>query len=221
MKDQEQIIKRILEGEAELFRLLVDFYHNRIFVLTRGFVHVVQTFFAEAGADLIIGTHPHVVQDAEDITQETFINAFVSLGSFKGKSDFSTWLYRIAINTTYSFLRKKSRSATNNKKIDSAIEVTNDKRAEWANGQIDMRESGRDPYEIISEKQINELIYREIDRLPTSQRTAFVLSRVEEMSQKEIAKVMNSSVHAVESLLQRAKKRLKIELTPIIYENRS
>lgn len=201
MKDQEQIIKRILEGEAELFRLLVDFYHNRIFVLTRGFVHVVQ--------------------DAEDITQETFINAFVSLGSFKGKSDFSTWLYRIAINTTHSFLRKKSRSATNNKKIDSAIEVTNDKRAEWANGQIDMRESGRDPYEIISEKQINELIYREIDRLPTSQRTAFVLSRVEEMSQKEIAKVMNSSVHAVESLLQRAKKRLKIELTPIIYENRS
>lgn len=201
MKDQEQIIKRILEGETELFRLLVDFYHNRVFVLTRGFVHVVQ--------------------DAEDITQETFINAFVSLGSFKGKSDFSTWLYRIAINTSYSFLRKKSRSATNNKKIDSAIKETNYKSAELANGKIDMRERGRDPYEIISERQINELIYREIDRLPKSQRTAFVLSRVEEMSQKEIAKVMNSSVHAVESLLQRAKKRLQIELTPIIYENRS
>lgn len=200
MKDQEQVIKRILEGETELFRLLVDCYHNRIFVLTRGFVHVVQ--------------------DAEDLTQDTFINAFVSLGSFKGKSDFSTWLYRIAVNTTYSFLRKKPRQATNNKKIDSAIEETNDKRTEWANGQIDVRERGRDPYETTSQKQINELIYREIDRLPTSQRTAFVLSRVEEMSQKEIAKVMNSSVHAVESLLQRAKKRLKIKLIPIINESR-
>ncbi|MFA6770807.1 MAG: sigma factor, partial [Bacteroidales bacterium] len=64
MISDEKIIEKVLEGETDLFRLLVERYHERIFILLRGFVHQIE--------------------DAEDVTQETFIKAFISLGSFKG-----------------------------------------------------------------------------------------------------------------------------------------
>lgn len=185
MKDLDKVIERILVGETELFRLLVDCYHHKVFVLIRGFVHQEQ--------------------DAEDLTQETFINAFVSLGSFKGKAEFSTWLYRIAVNTTYSFLRKSQRE-----KMSPFLASENGKENE--------KEKGKSPYQQTSERQINEFIYKEIDRLPNNQRIAFVLSRVDGMSQKEIAKVMGVSVSAVDSLVQRAKRKLKEKLKFLIDE---
>jgi len=66
---------------------------------------------------------------------------------------------------------------------------------------------------------VQELIYREIDRLPQRQRVAFIFSRLDEMPQKEIAQIMSLSVHAVESLIQRAKKQLKEKLISVINEN--
>lgn len=197
VKDLDKIIERILEGETDLFRLLVEYYHNRIFILIRGFVHQEQ--------------------DAQDLTQETFINAFVSLGSFRGKSEFSTWLYRIAVNTTYSFLRKRERAIP--------FLINRDKGQGGKVGGVWMRKDfmpigkEKSPHDQASERQINSFIYKEIDRLPKNQRTAFVLSRIEEMSQKEIAQVMGVSVRAVESLLQRAKRNLKSKLKIILDES--
>lgn len=189
MIDQEKIIARVLEGETEMFRLLVELYNERIFILARGFVHQVQ--------------------DAEDLTQETFLNAFLALGDFKGKSEFSTWLYRIGINTIYSYLRKKQRRSV----ITYYETFVNNISEQFHSNKNDT------PHKILTTKQTEEIIYRAIDKLPPNQRTALILSRLDGLSQKEIAEVMSLSVHAVESLLQRGKKQLKIKLIPIINEH--
>jgi len=190
MIDQEKIITRVLEGETEMFRLLVELYHERIFILARGFVHQIQ--------------------DAEDLTQETFLNAFLALGDFKGKSEFSTWLYRIGINTIYSYLRKKRRRLVINY-YETFVNIVSEPFQTNKNDT---------PHKILTTKQTEEIIYKEIDKLPANQKTALVLSRLQGLSQKEIAEIMSLSVHAVESLLQRGKKQLKIKLIPIINENK-
>lgn len=189
MISEDKIIERVLDGETEMFRLLVERYHERIFILSRGFVHQVQ--------------------DAEDITQETFLRAFISLGSFRGGAEFSTWLYRIGINSAYSFLRKREKRT-----IFSFYES---KIGAIAN----LLQTNKDdnPHRLLSSKEVQELIYKEIDRLPERQRVAFIFSRLDDMSQKEIAKIMSLSVHAVESLIQRAKKQLKEKLISVINEN--
>lgn len=189
MISDEKIIDKVLEGETDLFRLLVERYHERIFILSRGFAHQEQ--------------------DAEDITQETFLRAFMSLGSFKRKSEFSTWLYRIGVNTAYTFLKKRNR-----KKIFSSYESLKETIIDFTHTNINDT-----PHKDLLSKELQELICKEIDKLPIKQREAFILSRLDQMSQKEIAHVMSLSVHAVESLIQRANKKLKEKLTKIINEN--
>lgn len=190
ISEEDKIIERVLEGETDLFRLLVERYHERIFVLSRGFVHQIQ--------------------DAEDVTQETFLRAFISLGNFKGECEFSTWLYRIGLNTAYSFLRKRSR-----KSILSFYGSKHEVNIEL------LPSNGNDtPHKLLISKESMELICKEIDRLPIKQREAFILSRLDQMSQIEISQIMSLSVHAVESLIQRAKKKLKEKLILIINENR-
>lgn len=176
MISEDKIIERVLDGETDMFRLLVERYHERIFILSRGFVHQLQ--------------------DAEDITQETFLRAFISLGSFRGSSEFSTWLYRIGINSAYTFLRKREKK--------SILSFYESKVGAIAN--LLQTNKNDNPHRILSSKEVQELIYREIDRLPQRQRVAFIFSRLDEMPQKEIAQIMSLSVHAVESLIQRAKK---------------
>ncbi|WP_321335479.1 RNA polymerase sigma factor [uncultured Bacteroides sp.] len=86
-KEERQYIQRILDGETELYAVLLDRYSRSIYLL------IVQMV-----------SHP---EDAEELVQDTFLKAFRSLGRYKGESRFSTWLYRIAYNVTISFIRKK------------------------------------------------------------------------------------------------------------------
>ncbi|MHC1780686.1 MAG: RNA polymerase sigma factor [Bacteroidales bacterium] len=186
--NEERIIEYVLNGETEMFRLLVERYHERVFILSRGFVHSRE--------------------DAEDVTQDTFLKAYISLGDFSGRSEFSTWLFRICINTSLSQVKKKNKRfflVEYSEKLKSFLEQFSHDKSET-------------PYSILSEKERREIIYKEIDKLTEKQKIAFVLSRLEELSQKEIAKIMMISEHAVESLIQRANKQLKNKLKSIIDE---
>ncbi|MBK7099695.1 MAG: RNA polymerase sigma factor [Sphingobacteriales bacterium] len=82
MSDSE-IIKNILEGNNADYKLLIEKFQNQIFRVAIGFVHNKE--------------------DAEEITQDVFVKAFRNLSSFSGKSSFSTWLYRIAVNQSINF----------------------------------------------------------------------------------------------------------------------
>lgn len=87
--NDEEIIRRCLDGETDLYRALVERYRDRIYNLSYRFV----------------GNH----HSAEDIAQETFIKAFTSLEYFRWEARFSTWIYRIAVNKCKDFLKNRRR----------------------------------------------------------------------------------------------------------------
>ena len=86
--DDSEIISLILDGDRQIFRMLVEKYQSMVFRTCMGFLHNKD--------------------DADDLTQEIFIQAYQSLKSFKGKSSFSTWIYRIAVNASLNRVRKNS-----------------------------------------------------------------------------------------------------------------
>lgn len=142
----------------------------------------------------------HNRQEAEDLAQEIFIQVYVSLSGFKRRSAFSTWLYRIVINAALNMLRKKSKIAF--------VDLTTLNNTHFA-----MFKNDRDnPEQVLIETEDNSLLKEALDDLPDKQRAAIVLSYFNEMSQKEIAQVLDTTEGAVESLLQRAKKNLRKKL---------
>ncbi len=138
----------------------------------------------------------HQKENAEEITQDVFVKAYYSLKSFQGRSAFNTWLYRITVNLCLNFLNKEKRRKIWSLFTDSFQLPTKEK---FVITQMEEAEEFR-------------IVQKAIDSLSEKQRTAFVLSKYEELSQKEIASVMNITEGAVEQLLQRAKINLKKKL---------
>lgn len=140
----------------------------------------------------------HHKEDAEDATQEIFIKLFRSLSSFKGDSELSTWIYRTTVNHCLDTIEKKNRF--------SALFRFAEEVSEKLFGVSDNTKAA-DAQMI--EQQEEERIEKLLNSLPSNQKTAFVLSRYEELPQKEIAEIMQLSEGSVEQLLQRAKKNIR------------
>ncbi len=143
-------------------------------------------------------------EDAEDISQEVFIEAYRSLDSFRQESKLSTWLYRIAVTKSLDHLRKKKRK----KRFSSLKRVIgiNDPAEELP------MPSNETPAEVLSGNERVEVLQRALDALPDNQKTAFLLSKYDGYSNQEIAEIMQTSVSAIESLVHRAKKNLQKQL---------
>ena len=143
-------------------------------------------------------------QDAEDATQDVFVKAFRSVHKFRGNAKISTWLYQIAVNTSLNYTRRK-------------------KIVAWLSLDFLM---GKEKYlldnsqtrpDLELEKNESEAVVQQaIHSLPLRQRTASILQRYEELSYKEIAEVMKTSLSAVESLLHHANDNLTEKLTALL-----
>ncbi|MBI3139030.1 MAG: RNA polymerase sigma factor [Sphingobacteriales bacterium] len=138
----------------------------------------------------------HNKEDAEEVTQDVFVKVYQSLDRFAGRSSFSTWLYRIAIHTGINFLRKRNRRSIWERAADLVGFASSEKTAE----------------QLLSEKSDAEYIRQALDSLPEKQRLAFILTRYEELPQKEVADVLAITEGAVEQLLIRAKNNLRKKL---------
>lgn len=142
----------------------------------------------------------HDTDEAADLTQEVFVKVFEKLGDFRGEASFSTWLYRITLNMALNHSRKLKlkrffyRFSEDGQRPE--LQLTNDSSAD----------SG-----IIREEQ-RQLIRKCVDNLPAMQRKAFILSHYQDMSNSEMASVLRLSLKATESLLFRARSRMKTEL---------
>jgi RNA polymerase sigma factor (sigma-70 family) len=144
------------------------------------------------------------MEDAEEIMQDVFVEVYFNLDGFRGDSALGTWIYRITINKSLDFLKKKNRK----------------KRFGWLTSLFDP-ESGRELHVISdfkhpgstmeNEEEITN-IFLHIEKLPEKQKTALILSVMEQLSYDEISKVMDTSISSVESLLFRARKNLKNRL---------
>lgn len=185
MTDKE-IINLILQGDLEKFSLLVERYQQMVFRTCMGFLHNKD--------------------DADDLTQEIFIRVYQSLPGFRNKSSFSTWLYRISINASLNTVRKSS----GNPFIQSINRIFGS--GENIHSEFDIP-AMENPESIIIKNEHRIWVQKALDTLPENQRTAIILSKYDDLSQKEIAEIMNTTEGAVEALIQRAKSNLRKKLT--------
>ena len=138
------------------------------------------------------------VGDAEDLTQEVFVEAFLKIDSFKGTSKLSTWLYSIAINK--ALLHRRYWRAK--KRVNSVLSIFHLSDADNVPDFVH-------PAVLLEEKEQSEQLFKAIDSLPEKQRIAFVLRQTDELSYADIAEAMQRSIPSVESLLFRAKQNLQ------------
>ncbi len=142
---------------------------------------------------------------AEDLAQDVFLEVFRSIHRFRRQSSISTWIYRIAVNKSQNFVRDRRKIVYDNYTTGLA------------------RESGEDEsYKAdkqLTQKEHAEALHNALDSLPSGQRTAFVLSKYEDLKYTEIAEIMKISLSAVESLLFRAKKNLQEKLLDYYKKN--
>lgn len=181
MNDSE-LIKEVLSGNTNVFKYLVDKYSSIVFRTCLGYVHCKE--------------------EAEDLTQEVFISAYKSLDKFKGEASFSTWLFRIAVNKSINHLRGKHIGIFRRIFTDP---YTSDIKNEYHN----VKSSELTPEERLIENEKSGKIRKALSQLPENQRSAIVLSKYNDLSQKEIADILNKTEGAVEALIQRAKGNLR------------
>lgn len=184
MSDSE-IINRIKTGDKNAFGEVVKKHQGMIINTCYGFVMRKE--------------------DAEDIAQNVFIEAYKGIENFRENSKISTWLYRIAVNKSIDFLRKE-------KRVKRFGQFTN--IFDGNQHSLKITESNNNPYEKIVSKERLSVLNAAINKLPKNQNIAFRLSKFDDLPGKEISEIMNLSLSSVESLLHRA----KIKLREILYD---
>jgi RNA polymerase sigma-70 factor (ECF subfamily) len=150
------------------------------------------------------------VEDAEEITQDVFIQINNSLSKFEEKSSLKTWIYRITINKCLDFIKHKNsqkRYFIFGKKSQNEFEIANVSNFEHPGILLENKEKAKVLFDIINE-------------LGENQKTAFLLSKVDGLSNPEIAEIMNLSISSVESLVFRAKNTLKEKISKKFEEYR-
>jgi RNA polymerase sigma-70 factor (ECF subfamily) len=147
--------------------------------------------------------------DADDLAQEVFLTAFKSIASFRHGSSFYTWLYRIAVNTSLTFLKKRSREK-------DRAEFREDLAGGGPGLAVSFSPEGR--------SALNELrgrIDEAVDGLPGHFRASFVLVAGQGLSHAEAAKVLGCSENTVAWRMHKARKLLRVRLEPYLGEVRS
>lgn len=181
---EKELIHNIKNGDTQAFRLLVEQHQQMVFRTVMGFVHVKE--------------------DAEDLTQEIFIHAYHSLLYYQEKAAFSTWLYRIAVNTCLNYIQKY--------RFKKLLDFAEEKMQTLFN----QRDNSINPEDQIIASETDLLIRKAINQLSEKQRTVFILSKYNELPQKKIAEIMQLSEGAVEQHLQRAKIKLQKKLAALV-----
>lgn len=136
-------------------------------------------------------------EDAEEVFQDVFLSVHQNLNKFENRSEFKTWIYRIAINKSIDFLKAKK-----TKKRWAFFRMTN-------LDDLSLPSKVDHPGILLESKEATGHIFSAINLLPNNQKTALVLKTMEQLTQKEISKVLGVSEKAVESLLSRARRNLK------------
>lgn len=181
---ENELVNRLKNGDEEAFRIIFNDNQKKVINACYRMVNDIET--------------------AEDLTQEVFIKVYSSINQFRGESQLSTWIYRIAITKSLDHLRAQKRK----KRMAILKYLSGDEEK-----QIDIEApKDQNPDIIIDNSERMKILNDAINTLPENQRVAFSLSKYDEMSSKEIAEVLSTSVSAVESLIHRAKKNLEKKL---------
>ncbi|MBU0678763.1 MAG: sigma-70 family RNA polymerase sigma factor [Verrucomicrobia bacterium] len=183
-EDDSVLIERSRNEDLDAYDELMRRYHSRIYGL--------------------IYNMTSNKEDAEDLLQEVFVKAYSALDRFQGKSSFYTWLYRIAVNRTINFLKKRrKRTALSLDDVDMAIE------RDPAYVELSSRET---PLRGTSLSELQEKLNNALQTLSEKHRTVVVLHDIQGVPHDEIAEIVGASAGTVRSRLFYARQRLQAEL---------
>ncbi|MEQ9297497.1 MAG: RNA polymerase sigma factor [Cyclobacteriaceae bacterium] len=189
--EDQALIDDLIEGSEEAFRTLVELFQHRVYNTSMGLLR------SES--------------EAEDITQEVFIEVFQSIDKFKGEAKLSTWIYRITVTKSLELMRYKKRK----KRFAPILSLFNSDGEQMVEPPDFVH-----PGVKLEQKENAAMLFGAIDRLPESQQTAFTLHKIQGLSYQEISGIMDTTLSSVESLMHRAKSNLKKHLTKFYYESR-
>jgi RNA polymerase sigma-70 factor (ECF subfamily) len=187
-----ELVKRCQQGETAAFDELVTRYRTRVFGMIYNMVHNEQ--------------------DAWDLAQDSFVKAWKSLPRFRGKSSFYTWVYRIVMNVTIDWLRKKQVKGAG-LEFDDAIQL---REVDPATKTLPRAEAL--PHERMERDEVRARIDQAIAQLSPEHRAVILMKETEDMQYHEIAEALGCSIGTVMSRLFYARKRLQNSLKDV-YEN--
>ena len=178
-------VRRLQRGETEAFEMLVRRHEKTIFNLVYR----------------MLGDY----DEAAEVSQEVFLSAYRAIGQFRGDANFSTWLYRIALNHTSTRRKTLIRRQQRNVAIEDTEPV---------------RDLQPGPAETMEKKEIRERVQRALDNLEPDDATVILLRDLQDIPYEEVARLLEIPVGTVKSRLHRARQALKSQLASYFYAGR-
>ena len=178
--NEQELILGLKNGDEVIFKLFVEQFKSLVY-------------------NTALGLLQHAT-DAEDTSQEVFIQVYKSIHQFKGASTLSTWVYKITVSKCVDFIRRKNRK----KRFGIILNIFGADNTPLFE-PIDFHHPGV----TLDKKEDAAILFTLVNKLPENQKTAFILNKLEDLSYAEIGEIMQLSASAIDSLLQRARQNLK------------
>jgi RNA polymerase sigma-70 factor, ECF subfamily len=193
-RDDNDLVRMTLSGDKEAYRALVERYQGRLFTTA---LDIVKTR-----------------EDAEDVVQETFVKAFLSLAQFKGQSSFYTWLYRICFNMAIDIRRKAGRRGGTHLEYKEHISVNKGPvqdgiREGGSGGAAHHTQNVEGPHDALARKELGRKIQEVLGELSEEHRAVIMLREVDGLDYEEIADAIGVPKGTVMSRLFYARKALQ------------
>ena len=186
MEDSDSVaVARAKQGDGDAYRILVDRHSRSVFRLA----------YRMTGNE----------QDSEDVVQETFLRAYRRLNRFESRSSFSTWLYRIAVNCSLDFSRKR--------RLQEERHVA--PNPEQPDPVLSLPSTDPSADRLVMSAEVRERVTATMSTLSEKERAAFVLRHYEGMSIEEVAGAMGLKANAAKNNIFRAVQKLRRALEPV------
>jgi RNA polymerase sigma-70 factor (ECF subfamily) len=182
-----ELVKRVQGGDKAAFDVLVQKYQHKV-------INLVGRFVSDRS-------------ECQDIAQDAFIKSYRAINSFRGDSQFYTWLYRIAANTAKNYLASRAR-----KSPGYTVDVED---AEHFEGESGLKEYAN-PENLLLTEEIKATVFSAIEKLPEDLKSAITLREIDGLSYEEIAEVMGCPIGTVRSRIFRARDVIDKELRPLL-----
>ena len=177
--NEKEFIVSLQKGDPLAFKQLVETWQNMVYNTV---LSIVQD-----------------IQEAEDVSQEVFIQIYQSIKNFRGEAKLSTWIYRLAITKALDAERKKK----------AKKRIANLKSWVGLSEREDSAIHFHHPGVQLENKELASLLFKAMQKLPENQSIAFTLIKSEGLNYEEAATILNVSIKAVEALMHRAKENLR------------
>ena len=190
--DDAILVRQCQNGDLEAMSCLIVKYHDRVY---NAIYKICQNH-----------------DDAAELTQDTFVKVLDNISSFRGKSSFYTWLFRVAVNHTLNYCKRRFKLSP------VSLDAEND-QIEESKGKLAAvlaAPDGLDPAVVAQQKELSQIVVNLIGQLPEEYRVVLVLRDIEQMTYAEIAEVLRIETGTVKSRLSRARARLRQLLETVL-----